>query len=96
MNAPRGDEAESAGGTLELLVGGGRGTPEQLLLIDRPADDGRVHLRRWTSDDWSAPPTSLEQDAAGLLREIEGAVRAGRTLNRELSVVRHWLQPATR
>ena len=77
--------------TLELLVGGGSGEPEKLLLIERPTTDGRVRVRSWTSDDWSATPTPSECSAAGLLAEIERAVRAGRALNRELAVVRQWL-----
>lgn len=77
--------------TLDLLVGGGHGAAEKLLLIERPSADGRVRLRSWTSDDWSAVSTSSECSASGLLQEIEGAWRAGRTLNREISVVRQWL-----
>ena len=81
--------------TLDVLVGGGGGTPEKLLLIEHPTADGRVRLRSWTSDDWSAAPTPAECSASGLLGEIERAVRDGRALNHELSVVRRWLAPAT-
>jgi len=80
--------------TLDVLVGGGGGAPEKLLLIERPTADGRVHLRSWTSDDWSAAPTDAECSASGLLSEIERAVREGRSLNRELPVVRRWLSAA--
>jgi hypothetical protein len=80
---------------LEVLVGGAAGTPEKLLLIERPTAEGRVRLRSWTSDDWSAAPTPSECSASGLLSEIERAVREGRALNRELSVVRQWLAPST-
>jgi len=81
--------------TLDLLVGGGGGAPEKLLLIERPSADGRVKLRSWTSDDWSAAPAPAECSASGLLGEIERAVREGRALNRELTVVRCWLAPST-
>jgi hypothetical protein len=77
--------------TLDLLVGGSEGAAEKLLLIERPGADGRVRLRSWTSDDWSAAPTSSECNASSLLQEIEGALRGGHTLNREISVVRQWL-----
>lgn len=80
--------------TLDVLVGGGVGAPEKLLLIERPTADGRVRLRSWTSDDWSAAPTPAERSASGLLSEIERAVREGRALNRELTVVRQWLAPS--
>ena len=80
--------------TLDLLVGGGNGAPEKLLLIERPTADGRVRLRAWTSDDWSAAPAPSECSAKGLLAEIERAVREGRGLNQELKVVRQWLAPS--
>ena len=80
--------------TLDLLVGGGKGAPEKLLLIERPTADGRVRLRSWTSDDWSAAPTPSECSAKGLLTEIERAVREGRALNHELKTVRQWLAPS--
>lgn len=82
--------------TLDVLVGGGAGGPEKLLLIERPSSDGRVRLRSWTSDDWSAAATASECSAAGLLSEIERAVREGRALSRELTVVRQWLAPSAR
>jgi hypothetical protein len=84
-------DATSAG-PLELLVGGGGGEPERLLLIDPPRTNGQVHVRQWSSANWGAAPTSRECNAAGLLSEIERAVREGRSLNRELTVVRWWLQ----
>ena len=73
-------------------MGGGHGEPEQLLLIKRPRADGRVEVRRWTSEDWSAPPEAREYGASDLLSEIERAVRQRRGLNHELTVVRQWLQ----
>jgi len=79
--------------TLDVLVGGGAGAPEKLLLIERPTSDGRVRVRSWTSDDWSAAPTPTECSASGLLSEIERAVREGRALNHELTVVTRWLAP---
>ena len=78
--------------TLDLLVGGGGGTPEKLMLIERPTTDGRVRLRAWTSEDWSAAPTSSECSATELLSDIEDGVRRGRSVNQELTVVRRWLQ----
>lgn len=77
--------------TLDVLVGGAGGVPEKLLLIERPTADGSVRLRSWTSDDWSAAPTPAVCSASGLLGEIERAVREGRAVNHELTVVRRWL-----
>ncbi|HKW49187.1 MAG TPA: hypothetical protein VJN70_17165 [Gemmatimonadaceae bacterium] len=81
--------------TLDLLVGGGKGAPEKLLIIERPTADGQVRVRSWTSDDWSAMPTSADRSASGLLDEIEAAVRTGRSVNQEMSVVRRWLGSRT-
>lgn len=81
--------------TLEVLVGGGAGAPEKLLLVERPTSDGRVRVRSWTSDDWSATPTPTECSASGLLSELERAVREGRALNHELTVVKRWLAPSS-
>lgn len=92
MNEQPGTGNEPSAGTLEVLVGGGRDQPEQLLLIERPRADGQVRVRRWTSADWGAPPVVRECSASGLLNEVERAVREGRGLNRELTVVRRWLQ----
>jgi hypothetical protein len=78
--------------TLDVLVGGGGGAPEKLLLIERPSADGRVRLRSWTSDDWSAAPIPAECSASGLLGEIERAVREGRAINHEMTVIRRWLE----
>ena len=80
------------GSELQLLVGAGAGAPEELLLIERPRTDGRVHTRGWDGRAWSATPVSRDRDAAELLAELERAVRAGRSLNHELPVVRRWLR----
>lgn len=81
----------SSGETLQLLVGGGNGEPERLLLLEKPDARGVVRLRSWSSDDWSAAPVQDEREAAALLRETEGWVRQRRGLNHELTVVRRWL-----
>lgn len=72
-------------------MGGGRGEAEKLLLIEPPRADGLVRVRQWTSADWGALPATLELRASALLSEIERAARQGRSLNRELTVVRRWL-----
>jgi len=76
---------------LQLLVGAGQGEPEMLLLLGRPNAQGVVRVRSWTSDDWSAAPTTSERPRADLLRDIESWVRQRRGLNHELALVRRWL-----
>ena len=81
----------SSGDTLQLLVGGGQGEPEMLLLIERPSARGAVRIRSWTSDDWSAAPTTSERPVAEVLTDVERWARQRRGLNHSLSAVRQWL-----
>jgi hypothetical protein len=85
------DLGNSSSETLQLLVGGGQGQPEMLLLLDRPNAQGSVRVRSWTSEDWSAAPTTVERRAADLLRDVEQWARQRRGLNHSLTVVRRWL-----
>jgi len=81
----------SSGETLQLLVGGGQGEPEMLLLIERPTSRGIVRVRSWTSEDWSAPAAAAERTVADLLADVERWARQRRGLNHSLSAVRQWL-----
>lgn len=81
----------SSGDTLQLLVGGGEGEPELLLLIERPTARGVVRIRSWSSDDWTAPPATAERPTADLLADVERWARQRRGLNHSLSAVRQWL-----
>jgi hypothetical protein len=81
----------SSGDTLQLLVGGGQGEPELLLLIERPTARGVVRVRSWSSDDWTAPPATSERQTSDLLADVERWTRQRRGLNHSLSAVRQWL-----
>jgi hypothetical protein len=85
------DEQPSAPQELPLLIGGGKGAPETLMLIGAPRH-GRVTVRRWSSDDWSAAPLPAMEEVADLLQWIERQAAAGRTLNQSLYGVRLWLR----
>ena len=92
----RGEREVAAGGvpageTLAVQVAGGRGAPERLLLIERPAG-GRVRVREWTSADWSRPAEPHERDAAGLLAELRRADAERGLLGVELYRVARWLE----
>ncbi|HYD51058.1 MAG TPA: hypothetical protein VEA99_00470 [Gemmatimonadaceae bacterium] len=78
---------------LPVLIGAGAGAPEALLLLGRPAA-GRVRVREWSGQNWSAPPRDRDVDTAALLGEIERAQQAGRRLNQSLYAVRLWLSGA--
>ena len=75
---------------LPVLVGAGRGEPEMLLLIARPAA-GRVRVRRWSAADWSAAPAGATEDAEALTRWLEAQAASGRRVNHSLYAVRLWL-----
>jgi hypothetical protein len=76
---------------LPLLMGGGHGEPERLLLIGTPDARGRVQVRTWTSSDWSLPARTREESRDELLEWIEAQARAGHSLNQSLTTVRQWL-----
>jgi hypothetical protein len=66
--------------------------PETLMLVGVPDASGVVHVRRWTADEWSAPPRTSAERADTLLKWLEVQARAGRTMNQSLSSVRLWLR----
>jgi hypothetical protein len=66
--------------------------PETLMLIGAPDAAGVVHVRRWTADEWSAPPRASAERADTLLKWLEVQQRAGRTMNQSFATVRLWLR----
>jgi hypothetical protein len=82
----------SAARELPLLIGAGPAMPETLMLIGAPDPEGVIHVRRWTADDWSAPPRTSAERADTLLKWLEVQQRAGRTMNQSLGAVRLWLR----
>jgi hypothetical protein len=75
-----------------FIMGPGRG-PERLILVGRP-DAGRVRVREWTGDDWSAPANEREIACAELVDAVDRALRDGRQVNQSPHVVRRWLDDA--
>jgi hypothetical protein len=82
----------SAARELPLLIGAGPAMPETLMLIGAPDAAGVVHVRRWTADEWSAPPRTSAERADTLLKWLEIQERTGRTMNQSLYTVRLWLR----
>jgi hypothetical protein len=77
--------------TLTVQVEGDRHEAVRLYVIGRPAA-GRVHVREWRGEDWTAGPLERDVDAADLLAEIERAHQQRRRVSEEMYRVRHWLQ----
>ena len=88
------DHASTAQRELPLLIGRGADSsaPETLLLIGVPDAQGVVHVRAWTADDWSSPPSSRAERAAPLLAWLEAQADAGRSMNQSLYAVQLWLR----
>ena len=82
----------SAARELPLLIGPGHAMPETLMLIGAPDAAGVVHVRRWTADEWSAPPRTSAERADTLLKWLDVQMRAGRTMNQSFTTVRLWLR----
>jgi hypothetical protein len=89
---PAGTAESSTARELPLLIGAGPAMPETLMLIGAPDVAGVVHVRRWTADEWSAPPRTSAERADTLLKWLEVQQRAGRTMNQSMHTVRLWLR----
>jgi hypothetical protein len=86
----------SAARELPLLIGPGPAMPETLMLIGAPDAAGVVHVRRWSADEWSAPPRTSAERADTLLKWLEVQHRAGRTMNQSMHTLGVWLRGAPR
>ena len=82
-----------AGETLAVQVAAGAGSPERLLLMERPVG-GRVRVREWTSADWSRPATPRERGVAEVLAELRRADAARRIVGVEMYRIARWLDDA--
>ena len=77
--------------TLTVQVEGTVREGLRLYVMGRPAD-GRVRVREWRGENWSAGPIEREVDAAALYEEFERAHRDRRRMSEELYRVRLWLE----
>lgn len=77
--------------TLSVQVEGSGREAMRLYVMSRPAG-GRVRLREWRGDDWSAGPIERDVEAVALLAEFERAHRERRRMSEELYRLRLWLE----
>jgi hypothetical protein len=77
--------------TLSVQVEGSGREVTRLYVMSRP-QAGRVHVREWRGDDWSAGPLERDIEAATLLAEFERAHRERRRMSEELYRLRLWLE----
>ena len=83
---------DAAARELPLLIGALRGDSEMLLLVGHPDASGVVHVRRWSSADWSSAPEVRAERASSFLEWVERQVAMGRTMNQSVYAVRLWLR----
>ncbi|HEY9517072.1 MAG TPA: hypothetical protein VIQ74_15440 [Gemmatimonadaceae bacterium] len=75
---------------LGVLISAGAGEPDRLILLHRPAA-GRVHLREWSTHNWSGAPDERDITVAEALAIFQGAYDARRRMSVSLKGVQAWL-----
>jgi hypothetical protein len=88
---PRPRDALAVPAELGVLISAGAGKPDCLLLISRPRD-GRVHLREWSTHNWSSAPDESEISVADALAIFQGAYDARRRMSVSLKGIQAWLE----
>ena len=83
-------EAFAAPGELGVLISAGAGKPDRLLIIGRPSDD-RVHVREWSTHNWSSAPDESEISLADALAIFQEAYDARRRMSVSLKGIEAWL-----
>lgn len=75
---------------LGVLVAAGGGESERLVMLGKPAG-GRVHVREWSSHNWSGPPEERDAPVADVLAQLQRAYDARRRMSAGLAQIRAWL-----
>ena len=81
-----------AGEFLTVRISGDPSTPERLLLIGRPREDGQVRVRSWTSKSWNTEGDDYDVASTELLADLELAYDARRLAGEEIYRIRRWLE----
>jgi hypothetical protein len=76
---------------LGVLIAAGDGEPERLLMLGRPAH-GRVHVREWSTHNWSGAPDERDLPVASVLAIFRRAYDARRRMSVALKEVESWLE----
>ncbi|MGH7647422.1 MAG: hypothetical protein ACREND_04855 [Gemmatimonadaceae bacterium] len=75
---------------LGVLVGAGDGERERLFMLGKPAR-GRVHVREWSSHNWSGAPDERDAAVADVVAQFQRAYDARRRMSAGLEQIRAWL-----
>ncbi|HKV50205.1 MAG TPA: hypothetical protein VJO52_03315 [Gemmatimonadaceae bacterium] len=75
---------------LGVLVAAGDGESERLVMLGKPAR-GRVHVREWSSHNWSGPPEERDASVPDMVAQFQRAHDARRRMSAGLAQIRAWL-----
>ncbi len=75
---------------LGVLISAGAGEPDRLLLLARPSA-GRVHLREWSTHNWSSAPDERDLAVTDALAIFRRAYDARRRMSVSLKGIEAWL-----
>ncbi len=85
---------ESPAPELGVLISAGAGKPDRLLLLARPAN-GKVHVREWSTHNWSSAPDERELPVADALAIFRSAYDERRRMSVSIKGVEAWLAGRT-
>jgi hypothetical protein len=83
-------DALAAPAELGVLISAGAGEPDRLLILGRPSND-RVHVREWSTHNWSSAPDESEISVADALAIFQGAYDSRRRMSVSLKGIEAWL-----
>jgi hypothetical protein len=81
---------EAAPPELGVLISAGAGEPDRLFLLALPAS-GKVHVREWSTHNWSGAPDERELPVADALAIFRRAYDARRRMTVSIKGVEAWL-----
>ncbi|HEU6451449.1 MAG TPA: hypothetical protein VFT57_08500 [Gemmatimonadaceae bacterium] len=82
--------ASAAPAELGVLISAGAGEPDRLLLVERPSN-GRVHVREWSTHNWSSAPDERDLAVADALAIFQRAYDSRRRMSVSLKGIEAWL-----
>lgn len=85
----------SAPAELGVLISAGAGEPERLVMLAPPAG-GRVHLREWSTHNWTGAPDERDLPVDQAFAIFRQAHDARREMTMGLTEIRAWLDGLAR
>lgn len=89
--AARGAPPEPGPDELGVLISAGASEPDRLVMLGRPSN-GRVHVREWSTHNWSGAPDERDLPVEHAYALFQRAFDARRRLTAALPEIRAWLE----